>query len=341
MYMENGRIRIVDIAEELGVSTATVSNVIHGKTKKISDETVKRVQQLLEERQYIPSMAGILLAQNNSKIIGVVINDHEKYEGHTLEDQFLSASVNALAKEMEQAGKFLMLKVTDKWNEIPQFASMWNMEGMVLIGYCEQDYKKLREQIHIPFVVYDGYMESSGNLVNIEVDHFDGGAQVGRCLKSRGHEAVLCISDNNTCMDRERFMGLKSEIPNAELMIIPMEQETRTAFYMEHLEEIKKYSAVFAVSDYYAMDFIQFLKSVGISVPEDMSVAGFDNVRECEKFVPPLTTIKQDYKQRAALALEMLNRLKEGGCSDKNVKLPVTLIERGSVGDVKMHKECG
>ena len=80
--MESGRIRIVDIAEELGVSTATVSNVIHGKTKKISDETVKRVQQLLEERQYIPSMAGILLAQNDSKIIGVVINDHEKYEGH-------------------------------------------------------------------------------------------------------------------------------------------------------------------------------------------------------------------------------------------------------------------
>ena len=341
MYMENGRIRIVDIAEELGVSTATVSNVIHGKTKKISDETVKRVQQLLEERQYIPSMAGILLAQNNSKIIGVVINDHEKYEGHTLEDQFLSASVNALAKEIEQAGKFLMLKVTDKWNEIPKFASMWNMEGLVLIGYCEQDYKKLREQMHIPFVVYDGYMESSGNLVNIEVDHFDGGVQVGRCLKSRGHEAVLCISDNNICMDRERFMGLKSEIPNAELMIIPMEQETRTVFYMEHLEKIKKYSAVFAVSDYYAMDFIQFLKSVGISVPEDMSVVGFDNVRECEKFVPPLTTIKQDYKQRAVLALEMLNRLKEGGGRDKNVRLPVTLIERGSVCDVKVHKECG
>lgn len=47
--MEEGRVRIADIAEELGVSTATVSNVIHGKTKKISDETVKRVQELLEE----------------------------------------------------------------------------------------------------------------------------------------------------------------------------------------------------------------------------------------------------------------------------------------------------
>lgn len=78
------RIRIIDIAEELGVSTATVSNVIHGKTNKISDETVKRVQALLEEKQYIPSMAGILLAQNDSRIVGIVINNHEKYEDHVL-----------------------------------------------------------------------------------------------------------------------------------------------------------------------------------------------------------------------------------------------------------------
>jgi LacI family transcriptional regulator len=333
--MENGRVRIVDIADELGLSTATVSNVIHGKTKKISDETVKRVQELLEKRQYIPSMAGILLAQNDSNIIGVVINDHEKYEGHTLEDQFISASVNALAKELEQENKFLMLKITDKWNEIPKFASMWNMEGMVLIGFCEQDYKKLREQMHIPFVVYDGYMENSGNLVNIEVNHFDGGVQAGRYLKDKGHSKVLCISDNNICMDRERYLGLKSELPDAELMVIPMEQEKRTQFYREHLEEIKRYSAVFAVSDYYAMDFIQFLKSVRVSVPEDISVIGFDNVRECEKFMPPLTTIKQDYEERAVLALQMLQQLKAGKCSEKRVQLSVSLIERGSVCDVK------
>ena len=76
-----GQVTIRDIAEELGVSTATVSNVIHGKTKKISEETVRRVQELLEKRQYIPNMAGILLAQNNSKIFGVVIHKHQKYEG--------------------------------------------------------------------------------------------------------------------------------------------------------------------------------------------------------------------------------------------------------------------
>ena len=104
----------MDIAEELGVSTATVSNVIHGKTKKISDRTVQRVQELLEEKQYIPSMAGILLAQNDSRIIGVVVNDHEKYESHALEDYFIASSLNYLSAEIEKAGYFMMVKVTKK-----------------------------------------------------------------------------------------------------------------------------------------------------------------------------------------------------------------------------------
>ena len=78
--MTQNRVRIVDVADALGLSTATVSKVIHGKTEKISDKTVKRVQQELEKSGYIPNMAGILLARNNSRIIGVVVNDHEKYD---------------------------------------------------------------------------------------------------------------------------------------------------------------------------------------------------------------------------------------------------------------------
>ena len=78
--MEQSRVRIADIAQTLGLSTATISNVIHGKTEKLSDETVKRVQQELERTGYIPNMAGILLARNNSRIIGVVVNDHYALE---------------------------------------------------------------------------------------------------------------------------------------------------------------------------------------------------------------------------------------------------------------------
>ena len=138
--MEQDRIRIVDVADALGLSTATVSKVIHGKTEKISDETIKRVQQELERSGYIPNMAGILLARNNSRIIGVVVNDHEKYEGRVLEDGFVMSSLNDLSREVNEKGYFLMIKTTADISEIPVFASMWNMDGLILMGFCEADY---------------------------------------------------------------------------------------------------------------------------------------------------------------------------------------------------------
>ena len=128
------RVRICDIAEELGLSTATVSNVIHGKTNKVSDETVQRVTAMLEKRQYIPSMAGILLAQNSSGIIGVFVNDHPKYAGHMLRDGFIAASLDALSTEIEAGGQFMMVKKAQCAGEVVRFASMWNMDGIVMIG---------------------------------------------------------------------------------------------------------------------------------------------------------------------------------------------------------------
>lgn len=122
--MEEQRVRISDIAEKLGISTATVSNVIHGKTKKISNETIGRVQALLEKRRYIPSMAGIFLAQNFSKIVRIFIYDHEKYEEHTLQDAFISSSLNYLSNEIEKQGQFMMVKKAKDPEEIIHFASM-------------------------------------------------------------------------------------------------------------------------------------------------------------------------------------------------------------------------
>lgn len=330
------RVRIIDIADELGLSTATVSNVIHGKTKKISDETVKRVQELLEQKQYIPSMAGILLAQNDSRIIGVVINKHEKYEGHVLEDGFIASSLNYLSEEIEKAGYFMMVKVTAEWNEITRFASMWNMEGLVIIGFCEQDYQKIRGAMHIPFVCYDGFFEEQGRLSNIMIDNFGGGLQVGQYLKKMGHLKVLCISDNNICMDLERYQGLKAAMQDeeVELLIMPMEKEERQRFYKDNLELIKQHTAIFAVSDYYALDMMHFLQEQGISVPDAISIAGFDDISLCTHVHPMLTTIQQNGKKRAELAIQMLKELKNDNHSGKTVVLPVTLIVRESVKQI-------
>lgn len=329
------RVRIIDIAEELGVSTATVSNVIHGKTKKISDETVKRVQQLLEERQYIPSMAGILLAQNDSRIIGVVINNHEKYEGHVLEDPFVSSSLNNLSAEIEKAGYFMMIKTTTDLKDIVKFASMWNLEGMIIIGFCEDEYDKLRKFMHVPFVVYDGYFENEGRICNLTIDNYDGGLQVGRYFKEIGHKKALCISDNQICVDLERFQGFQEGFgkENTDFLLIPMQKNERHRFYETHLNEIREHSAVFAVSDYYAIDFIQFMQERSICIPEDISVAGFDDMPICEQVVPTLTSVHQDAGKRAKSALMLLQSLKQGKQFETEQKLPVTLIKRNSTAN--------
>lgn len=330
--MDNKRVRIVDIAEELGVSTATVSNVIHGKTKKISAETVKRVQQALEERQYIPSMAGILLAQNDSKIIGIVINNHEKYEGHVLEDPFIATSLNHLSQEIEEAGYFMMIKTTTDLKDIVKFASMWNLEGMIVIGFCEDEYDKLRQFMRIPFVVYDGYFENRGRVCNLTIQNYDGGVKVGTYLKELGHEKALYLSDNDICVDLERYQGLRDAFgkEQTDCWLIPMQKQERHLFYEKRIDELKQYSAVFAASDYYAIDFMQFIMAKGIRVPEDISVVGFDDNPICEQVVPSLTSVHQDAKKRAQSALALLKELKEGKQSPTQMELEVSLIKRNS-----------
>ncbi len=332
--MEDKRVRISDIAQELGLSTATVSNVLHGKTRKISDETVKRVQVLLEERQYIPSMAGILLAQNSSRIIGVVVNDHEKYESHTLEDVFIASSLNSLSTELEKNGQFMMVKKTTDPEEIIKFASMWNMDGLVLIGFCDQDYMYLRSHMRIPFVVYDGYCDQAERIYNITINNYDGGYQVGSYFRQKGHRRGLCISDNQVCVDKERFEGFCEGFGReyADFMLIPMQKQEREDHYRKNLDRLRSYSAIFAVSDFYAVEMIHFLTKQGISVPGDISVAGFDDTPMCSLISPTLTSVKQYVAMRAEIAVQKLRELKEKKEIETTVMLPVTLIERESTG---------
>lgn len=332
--MEQSRVRIADIADSLGLSTATVSNVIHGKTSKISDETVKRVQQELEKTGYIPNMAGILLARNNSRIIGVVVNDGIKYEGRVLEDGFVMSSLNALSHEVNEKGYFLMIKTTSDINEIPVFASMWNMDGLILMGFCEADYEKLRNQMRISFVVYDGYFESCSKVVNLVINHYDGGCQAGKYFKELGHKKALCIADNYICMDKERIEGFRKAFEPGETLIwqIPKTEKERMFFYQEKFRELleSRITAVFAVSDYYALEFMRFLQGKGIRIPEDMQIIGFDDNMASRESNPTLTTIHQDAALRAKTAIECIEAMRDGRHCEAEILLPVELIKRES-----------
>ena len=329
---ENRPIRIADIAEELGVSTATVSNVIHGKTAKVSEATIAKVQETLEKRGYIPNMAGILLAQNSSKIIGVFVNDHEKYEGHTLEDAFITSSLNHLSDEIERNGFFMMVKKAKTADDVIKFASMWNMDGIVIIGFCHQDYSYLRNHMRIPFVIYDGYCNNPERIANITIDNFDGGRQMGEYFRQKRFGLTLILSDNEMGVDKERIEGFISAYgeDNCRKLILPMHKDKRMQFYDEHMDDFKEADAVFAVSDAYAAEIMRVLKDNGLRVPEDIAVAGFDDNPICEMVSPTLTTVKQDGALRAKVAIEKLIELKSSGSSDTLINLPVSLVIRQS-----------
>lgn len=334
MEMTQNRVRIVDVADALGLSTATVSKVIHGKTEKISDETVKRVQQELERSGYIPNMAGILLARNNSRIIGVVVNDHEKYEGRVLEDGFVMSSLNALSHEVNEKGYFLMIKTTSDIREIPVFASMWNMDGLILIGFCEADYESLRNQMRISFVVYDGYFEKCSKVVNLVIDHYNGGYQTGKYLKELGHKKALCIADNFICMDKERIEGFRKAFEPGETYRweIPKTERERMCFYEDNYMQLPENSvtAVFAVSDFYALEFMRFLQGKNFRIPEDIQIIGFDDNMASRESNPSLTTIHQEASLRAKAAIKCLEAMRDGAEYKTEIVLPVDLIKRES-----------
>lgn len=337
MWDEN-RITIKDIAEKLGVSTATVSNVIHGKTKRVSKHTIELVQKSLEESGYIPNMAAVLLAQNSSKIVCVVLSNDRKYEGQMISDPFISCILNGLSKYLDDKGYFMMIKEEQDIDKIVQYASMWNMAGLILIGYCENNYDDLRRKIRIPLVVIDGYFEKIENCVNIGIDNYNGGYKAGSYLIKKGHKKIMFLSDNDLCGDHERYSGFRKALEDNNIMCsdedfkhLPMDKELRYDYYKILFSQLENYSAAFCASDIYAIEFMNYLIDNGAKIPQDLSIIGFDDIRECESVRPRLTTIKQDINARAKAACEVLDGLIRKKKNIKNIILPVELIERDSV----------
>ena len=227
-----------------------------------------------------------------------------------------------------------MIKTTSDINEIPVFASMWNMDGLILMGFCEADYEKLRNQMRISFVVYDGYFESCSKVVNLVINHYDGGCQAGKYFKELGHKKALCIADNYICMDKERIEGFRKAFEPGETLIwqIPKTEKERMFFYQEKFRELleSRITAVFAVSDYYALEFMRFLQGKGIRIPEDMQIIGFDDNMASRESNPALTTIHQDAALRAKTAIECIEAMRDGRHCEAEILLPVELIKRES-----------
>ena len=118
-------------------------------------------------------------------------------------------------------------------------------------------------------------------------------------------------------------------------MEIPMDKDQRLSFYDKHLAQITSHTAVFAVSDYYAVELQLFLQKNGISIPDDISVAGFDGTSLCMQVNPTLTSVSQDNAYRARIALEQLGKMRRNPDYKSDIILPVELKPAGSTGRAK------
>ena len=134
-------IRVKDIANMVGVSPTTVSNVIHGNTKRVSQETAQKISSILDEVGYIPNMGARLLSQNTSHIIGLVIGFDYLHGENAMQDPFVSTFVGQISSEIENAGYYMMIIRGDDCRKVAEVASRWNVDGLIVLGWTEKSHK--------------------------------------------------------------------------------------------------------------------------------------------------------------------------------------------------------
>lgn len=332
-------IRIKDIAEKAGVSPTTVSNVIHGNKKKVSEETVGRIEKLLKELDYIPSMGARMLAGGGTRVIGVLVFEADGEKHHAEGHSFANILIRSLEQEIYKRNYYMLLHFTATPEDGIQFAATWNVEGLITLGFGTADNVKLQGSCHVPIVSIDVYYRDQ-RMANVGLDDKSGGYLMTKYLLETGHRRIGFAADNDVGVDHERWEGVCQACEEygakkacVRHIIIPEERAARTEYYRKHLGRIlKEYDAMFFASDYYAVEAIALLSDAGIHVPEDLSVAGFDDTESAVMCRPRLTTVHQDVEKKAQHAVKKLFDFIQGECRvSMTDRLPVTLVLRDSV----------
>ena len=335
-------ITIKEIAKQLNMSTTTVSNVIHGKTGEVSDDTKKKVQEFLDKVDYVPNISARNLAQNQSKIIGFALKARaDKYE-NLIMDPFVSELIGGVEETIRNAGYFMMLYISSDTTEIMRHVSTWNVDGLILFGMIGDDGIRVSEKYKKPIVCIDTYsIEGLKHFTNGGLDDEQGTYNITNYLITQGHKKIAFLSDNITGVDLARLNGYKKALSDAGLKYKSsnfLKIRPRAEDIEESLEEIckrvKEFTAIVCVSDLYAVTLMAALADRGISVPDDISIVGFDDNMLAKYHRPALTTVHQDVKQKGVTAADTLLKQLTGQKTPNQIQLPTKLIIRDTVKKV-------
>jgi LacI family transcriptional regulator len=334
---------IKEIAQILNVSATTVSNVIRGKTKEVSPKTVEKVNAYLREVNYIPNMSAQNLALNRSNILGFVLMTSDYRGIEPFKDPFVAELIGSVEEAVRKAGFFVMLYISNNTDEIIEYFSRWNVDGLILFAPDEKDVLKINSVYHKPIAFIDAYLTGDtkqllkDRAVNVGLNDEDATAETVKYLVSKGHRKIGFLSRSLMGVDIARYNGYRKAMENAGLMLpetnkMVLFEESGSHSYVEMASKSRNLTAVITCSDSSAIFLINAFNEIGVHVPEDVSVIGFDDSSVCEYSRPALTTVRQDIRMKGETAVRILINLIDGeSIPGSTVTLPTRLIERRSV----------
>ncbi|MCR5669475.1 MAG: LacI family transcriptional regulator [Butyrivibrio sp.] len=331
-----------DIAELAGVSTATVSNVLNGNYRKVSDETRKKVEKIVREEGYKPNAMARSLAKNVSRIIGVVVPYVGAEEDFNV-NPYNAHMIAALERHIRSRDYYIMLRSVPRGKDVIPLLASWNVDGAFFLGVMEEEIPQIQTALDAPVVFIDSYA-SEGGFSNVGMDDYRGGFLSAEYLLKKGHRSIALVTPQfgERGVMLSRYNGFirafeEKGIPfsDKDIYITGSLYESAVKIGQRIASAGKEYTAVAAMSDIVAFGVIEGLRQCGKRVPEEVSVIGFDNLPESRYLTPKLTTIAQDFDEKAKTAVDMLFEKLSDVSVQKDIHLPVKIVERDSVIELK------
>lgn len=329
---------VKQLAESLGVSNATISRALNGKPGLAKDLRSK----ILEEASRLN-----LRRSSAARSLSTARTDHVCFAvyhlpGPVASDPFYSEILMGVEQELRQAGLHTMLEVLSE--EAIKDPARWRIvreqrvDGIILNGpFVPTSFIVKLHTLGIPVVLVDNY--SSHTPVDAVVCDDRGGARaVAEHILALGHRRVTVIAGpKDWYSNQERCGGFVDAFTELELEPPSILHSDATTFEtgqeLMRLALKSKPTAVLAVNDAMAMGAIFTAREAGLSIPEDLSITGFDDVQMSSRWVTPLTTVsvQKRYLGRAA-ARQFLARLADPEAPQQRINIATSLIERGSSG---------
>lgn len=339
-------VTIRQIAERAGVSTATVSNVIHGKSRKVSAKTVERIRHIMDEMGYVQESPHRNEGRTQAKLVAVLIHYYQWFEDSVLADPFYGIVTGSIEQELRRQGYYMMLYASQDMEDIFRTLMTWDVDGIIAVSFSISDCGKLYNLLRKPMISIDAFGKPGESYLvpDVGLDDEGGGRLMTGHLLELGYETIFVGGGADFGIDHRRWLGaqtirdtLEFQEGKRRLEFLPLgfslrEREKR---YREIARQIpfKRKTAIFFTSDILAMEAMSYLAEWGIRIPRDIGIAGFDNSQSAARFsIPRLTTVQQDFYQKGRIAVqELVAMLRDPGYWPQNHRLPVALVSRQSV----------